>query len=302
MYNPKDQKTLNLLASFENFLLASQLEGKRPKTIQWYKEAILPFLKFCQDEVTPEKIERYSAQLFNKGLSPASIDNRLRAIRAFLNFLAREGYTEENFAKYVRKVKLPKQYPYVLTDEQVTALLKACNRKTWEGQRNYTMLILFLDTGLRLSELINLTISDLNMNKRSMLIRNGKGGKDREVYLGKTALKELAKWLSIRGHFAYEDRLFLTRQGEPLKKRHVETILERLAKKAGLTGVRVSPHTLRHTFATNFIRNGGDVFSLQRILGHASIETCMIYVHLGGRQLQEAMLRFSPVDNLEENR
>jgi site-specific recombinase XerD len=302
MNHLKDQKTIDLLASFENFLMVSQLEGKRPRTIGWYKEVVLPFVMFCKDALMPETIERYVSELFKKKLKLATIDNRLRGIRAFLNFLHREGYTEENFAQYVRKIKLPKQYPYILTDEQVQALLKTCNKHSFEGQRNYTILVLFLDTGLRLSELINLSVSDLNLNKRSILVRNGKGGKDREVYLGKTALKELAKWLSIRGHFAYEDRLFLTRQGEQLKKRHVETILERLAKKAGLTGVRVSPHTLRHTFATNFIRNGGDVFSLQRILGHASIETCMIYVHLGGRHLQEAMMRFSPVDNLERNR
>ncbi|NSW76936.1 MAG: tyrosine-type recombinase/integrase, partial [Candidatus Atribacteria bacterium] len=127
----------------------------------------------------------------------------------------------------------------------------------------------------------------------------GKGEKEREVYMGKTLKKEMSRWLKMRGFFPYEDRVFVTRDGRPLKKRGVEQILRRLSKKAGIEGVRCSPHTLRHTFATNFVRNGGDVFTLQRILGHANIETCMIYVHMSGKHIQESMLRYSPVDRME---
>ena len=116
--------------------------------------------------------------------------------------------------------------------------------------------------------------------------------------MGKTLRKEIAKWLKMRGFYPYEDRVFVTRDGRPLKKRGVEQIVVRLVKKAGIQGVRCSPHTLRHTFATNFIRNGGDVFTLQRLLGHSDIQTCMVYVHMGGKQLREAMLKYSPVDRL----
>jgi len=126
----------------------------------------------------------------------------------------------------------------------------------------------------------------------------GKVEKEREVCAGKTLRKEMSRWLKMRGFYPYEDRVFVTRDGRPLKKRGVEQIVERLAKKVGIQGVRCSPHTLRHTFATNFIRNGGDVFTLQRLLGHSDIQTCMIYVHMGGKQLREAMLKYSPVDRL----
>ena len=175
--------------------------------------------------------------------------------------------------------------------------MKACNKATWEGFRNYVILLTFLDTGIRLSELLSLTLKDINLNKRSLLI-HGKGGKDREVYMGKTLTKEFNKWIKKRGYFPYEDKVFITRQGYGLKKRGLSQIIERLAGKAPIQGVRCSAHTLRHTFATNFIRNGGDVFSLQKILGHSDIQTCMIYVHMGGKQLQEAQLRFSPVDRM----
>lgn len=284
----------------DDFIFVSQVNGKKGKTISWYKEMLKPFVQ----EITLEglnilSLRKYIASLRDRGLKPASIDGHIRAIKVFLNFLYEEGYLDENLAKKLKRQKLPFQYPYVLSDEQVNDLLKACDKKTWEEFRNYVIVLTFLDTGIRLSELVNLTLQDINLNKKSILIRDGKGGKDREVYMGRTLFREMGKWLKMRGYFSYEDRIFITRQGYPLKRRTLEKIIERLGKKAGIKGVRCSPHTLRHTFATNFIRNGGDVFTLQKILGHSDISTCMIYVHMGGRQIQEAMMKFSPVDRIE---
>uniref|UniRef100_A0A7V6CCZ6 Integrase n=1 Tax=Thermodesulfobacterium geofontis TaxID=1295609 RepID=A0A7V6CCZ6_9BACT len=291
---------ITLKKLFDDFILFSQVNGKKQKTLSWYKDMLTPFINSLSFEnLNILEIRRYIAQLQKRGLKPTTIDCHIRAIKTFLHFIHEEGYIDEDLSKKIKKPKLPKQYPYVLNDEQVFALLKACNKKTWEGFRNYVMMITFLDTGIRLSELINLKLQDINFNKKSILIRDGKGGKDREVYMGRTLLKEMAKWIKMRGHFPYEDRVFITRQGDPLNKRGIERVIERLAKKAGITGVRCSPHTLRHTFATNFIRNGGDVFTLQKILGHSDITTCMIYVHMGGRQIQEAMMKFSPVDRME---
>jgi len=282
----------------EDFLLCGRVEGKKPSTLRWYKETLTPFIAFVNQEgLNQAALRKYINGLFDH-LKVATIDNRIRAIKAFLRFLYKEGHIEEDLAATLKRPRLPKQFPHVLNDEQVMALLKAPNRKTWEGFRNYVMLLTFLDTGLRLSELLGLTVDRVNLIKGSLLV-TGKGSKDREVYMGRTLKKEMARWLKMRGFHAYEDHVFITRDGRPLKKRHVQQILRRLAKKAGIEGVRCSPHTLRHTFATNFIRNGGDVFTLQRLLGHANIETCMVYVHMGGKHLQEAALRFSPVDRLE---
>jgi site-specific recombinase XerD len=282
----------------EDFLFCGRVEGKKPSTLRWYKETLTPFIAFVNQEgLNQAALRKYINGLFDH-LKVATIDNRIRAIKAFLRFLYKEGHIEEDLAATLKRPRLPKQFPHVLNDEQVMALLKAPNRKTWEGFRNYVMLLTFLDTGLRLSELLGLTVDRVNLIKGSLLV-TGKGSKDREVYMGRTLKKEMARWLKMRGFHAYEDHVFITRDGRPLKKRHVQQILSRLAKKAGIEGVRCSPHTLRHTFATNFIRNGGDVFTLQRLLGHANIETCMVYVHMGGKHLQEAALRFSPVDRLE---
>ena len=294
----KTKKETLLSIYLEDFLLCGRVEGKKPNTLRWYKETLMPFVAFVDQEgLSQASLRKYINKLFDH-LKVATVDNRIRSIKAFLRYLYKEGHIEEDLAATLKRPKMPRQFPYVLNEEQVMALLKAPNKKTWEGFRNYVMLLTFLDTGLRLSELLGLTVDRVNLVKGSLLV-TGKGSKDREAYMGRALKKEMARWLKMRGFFPYEDRVFITRDGRPLKKRGVERIIERLAKKVGIEGVRCSPHTLRHTFATNFIRNGGDVFSLQKLLGHADIQTCMIYVHMGGRQLQEAVLRFSPVDRLE---
>jgi site-specific recombinase XerD len=282
----------------DDFLLSGRVEGKKSTTLRWYKETLTPFTTFVNHEgLSQASLRKYVNKLFDR-LKIATVDNHIRAIKTFLRFLYKEGYVEEDFSASLKRPRLPKQFPHVLNDEQVMALLKAPNKKTWEGFRNYVILLTFLDTGIRLSELLGLTVDRVNLVKGSLLV-TGKGSKDRELYMGRTLKKEMVKWLKMRGFHPYEDHVFISRDGRPLKKRHVQQILKRLGKKAGIEGTRCSPHTLRHTSATNFIRNGGDVFTLQRVLGHADIQTCMIYVHMGGRQLQEAVLRFSPVDRLE---
>jgi len=282
----------------EDFLLCGRVEGKKSNTLRWYKETLTSFVAF----VDQEGLNQFSLRKYVNGLVDrlkiATVDNHVRAIKAFLRFLYKEGHIEEDLGATLKRPRLPKQFPHVLNDEQVAALLKVPDKKTWEGFRNYVMLLVFLDTGLRLSEVLSLTLDRVDLARGSLLVV-GKGEKEREVYMGKTLRREMSRWLKMRGFHPYEDRVFVTRDGRPLKKRGVERIIERLAKKAGIEGVRCSPHTLRHTFATSFIRNGGDVFTLQRILGHSHIETCMVYVHMSGKHVQEAMLRFLPVDRME---
>ncbi len=281
----------------EDFLLSGRVEGKKSSTLKWYKEYLTPFVRFLDREgLNQATLRKYVNSLFDR-LKVVTVDTHVRAIKAFLNFLYREGYLEENFASTLKRPRLPKQFPHILNDEQVMSLLKAPNKKTWAGFRNYVMLLTFLDTGIRLSELLTLTLDRVDLVRGSLTV-TGKGEKEREVYMGKTLKKAMARWLKLRGFHPYEDRVFITQDGRPLKKRGVEQIIRRLAQKAGIEGVRCSPHTLRHTFATNYIRNGGDVFTLQRLLGHSNIETCMVYVHMGGKQLREAMLKYSPMDRL----
>ncbi|MGB9857702.1 MAG: tyrosine-type recombinase/integrase, partial [Dictyoglomaceae bacterium] len=186
---------ISLKNLYENFIFSSQVDGKKQKTLTWYKEMLTPFINFVSfEELNILSIRKYIATLKEKELKPATIICHIRAIKTFLKFIYKEGYLDEDLSQKIKTPPHPKEYPYVLNDEQVFALLRACNKKTWQGFRNYVIILTFLDTGIRLSELLNLTIQDINLTKKSILIKNGKGGKDREVYMGKTLVREMAKW------------------------------------------------------------------------------------------------------------
>jgi len=217
----------------------------------------------------------------------------------FFNWLEREGLVEVSpFRVRVDIPRLPKSLPRSLGSTQVAKLVSACRRDTWAGVRNYAMLLTFVDTGVRLSELLGLDLSDLNLGEWSIRVRHGKGDKERHVSMGRRLHRAMRAWLSARGVSVVEDALFTSRNGARLDKRNVQRILQRITDRAGLQAVSVSPHRLRHSFAVQYIRNGGDPFSLQRILGHSSASTTSIYVNLAGRGLREAHAKASPADRL----
>ena len=164
------------------------------------------------------------------------------------------------------------------------------------------MLLTLLDTGLRLGELTSLDFSDLDLPGARMRVRNGKAERERYVFAGRALLRSLRTWLEARGYVQEPAPLFMTRAGERLDHRNVQRILERISAKAALPAGRVSPHRLRHTFATHYVMNGGDPFSLQRLLGHSDIKTTTIYVNLAGVGLREAHAKASPVDALFRGR
>ena len=254
------------------------------------------------EEVRPGDVRRWIAHKLDAGYRKATVNIRLRALKAAFNWLYREGRLKENPFAGIRPLRVPKQYPKVLAESEVLALVKAARSQatTPTGKRNYAMLLTLLDAMLRLQELIDLELADVNLQARSLRVRHGKGDKERIVFMGRRLTKAMRDWLAVRGHVPGSDWVFISRSGEKLDKRNVQRILERLGRKAG--GVKVSPHMLRHTGATLYIRNGGDPFSLQRLLGHSDIQTTMIYVHMAGSALREAHARASPVDRLLEGR
>jgi integrase/recombinase XerD len=281
------------------------VEGRSRRTQELYREILSRFLGFLGDrsllDIAPGDLRSYIAHLQNQGRKPSTINIHMRAIRACLNFLHREGLLPEKIADKVKPVRVPRQYPFVLSELQAEALLQTAARAkhTWAGLRNYTILLTFLDTGLRLKELLALTLDDLDLNRRALRVL-GKGEQEREVFFGRRLGRFLRDWLARRTLSLSGDALFPNRHGDPLKRRYVIQIVTDLAKSAGIEGIRCSPHTLRHTFATQFIRNGGDPFALQRLLGHSDISTTMVYVHMAGTALREAHAKASPVDRLLE--
>jgi len=286
------------------FMLFCKSKGLAWRTLETYEFALGGLRQFLLESSdlldTPnrDELRTYIAHLLEKGLARTTISIRMRAIRCFCRFLAREGLVESNPMTNVAIPKVPEKYPEILTVEQIKRLLAAAKSASWTGVRNYAMITTFLDTGMRLSELINLELEDVDLTNWSIRIRNGKGGKERYVFMGRGLFRALRNWLNLRGVTFLETAYFVTRNGNRHDLRNVERIIERVACRAGLVGIRVTPHILRHTFATHYIKNGGDPFSLQRILGHSDIKTTMIYVNLAGVGLREAHAKASPVDRL----
>jgi len=286
------------------FALYCKAKGLSARTLETYLASVDELGAFLAQSgrgdaiPTTQDIRAFVASLLGRSLARTTISIRLRSIRCFFNFLAREEAIDTNPMAGVEIPRLPGRYPEVLTEAEIKAMLATARQRTWAGTRNRAMLLTFLDTGVRLGELIGLNLGDLDLQAARVRVRDGKGERERCVFAGRTLLRSLRTWLDTRGTGQESWPLFVTHGGARLDRRNVQRILERISASAGLDGKHIHPHLLRHTFATHYIKNGGDPFSLQRILGHSDIKTTMIYVNLAGVGLREAHAKASPVDRL----
>lgn len=291
----------------ESFYLRCKVDGLSERTIKAYSDVITSFERFLGsgeiENTTPTQVRAFLFTMKDRGVSSAYVAYHYRHLKAFFNFLVRENILLSNPMQAISKPKLPAQFPHVLEEHQVVELLReAKKRKAFEGIRDYTMILTFLDTGIRLGELANLGVSDVNLTNRSLSVK-GKGDKQRTVYMGFSLVRAFLKYIGLRNQMLkkyapYTKELFVGRKGEALKLRNIEQIIQRLAQKTGIEGVRVSPHTFRHTSLTAMVRNGMNPFAVQQIAGHSQITTTMIYVHMVGKNLQEQQEKYSPLDNL----
>lgn len=299
-----DMSDLRFDQAVESYRLYCRARGLAPKTLETYfssLEALRGFLVSSDaDPPVPSnhQLRAFIALMLDRGLSHGTVRVRMRAVRAFCGFLVREGLTEASPFAGVEMPRPPSVYPSVLDAEAVRRLVEAARGGSWVQVRNQAILLTFLDTGMRLGELLRLNWEDADLGGFTIRIRHGKGGKERQVFLGRSLHRALRRWLDLRGVALPQGALFITRQGVRLEKRNTQRIVERLAERAGFDGRRITPHLLRHTFATHYIMNGGDPFSLQRILGHSDIKATMVYVNLAGVGLREAHAKASPVDRL----
>ena len=286
---------------FEMYCRAKGLAASTLDTYACALDRLRGFLARRQDLPplpTRHDLRAFIEEMLQGGLARGTIRVRMRSIRVFCGFIEREGLVGESPMRGVEIPRVPGTFPEVLSASEMQRLLRAARNGTWYGIRNHALIATLCDTGLRLSELIGLDVADVVLRALSIRVRNGKGGKERRVYMGRTLARALRRWMEAHPFHAGSDACFCTRDGRRLDKRNVARIIERAATRAGLGERHVHPHLLRHTFATHFIKNGGDPFTLQRLLGHSAIKTTMIYVNLAGVDLEQAHAKASPVDRL----
>ncbi|WP_135555923.1 tyrosine-type recombinase/integrase [Paenibacillus cymbidii] len=302
--SPKRQISFpNLLQSFTNECRAKNLSKR---TVQFYEENILQMKKIFEAQnlefnvlaLTNREIKHsYIGHMLTNGLASNTVNGRIKTCKAFFKYLFREGFISTNLADELRLVKTEKKMIQTFTKEQVLALLNQPNRQTFTGFRDYTMMMVMLETGMRVGELLNLKITDISFKEMEIRITRGKGAKARRVPIQKTCVKILKQYIEERGNVD-TDWLFVNVEGSALRMRTVQENIQQYGKCTGISGVRVSPHTFRHTMAKFYILNGGDVFTLQQILGHSTLDMVRYYLELFSKDIREQHQKYSPVENM----
>lgn len=247
--------------------------------------------------VNREQITGYMTQLKEKGLAAATIARKLAAIKAFYRFMTAEGYMDANPAEVVEAGTKGIKLPRVLSEDEVVRLLNQPDITTAEGFRDRTMLEVLYATGMRVSELINLTLERVDLNMK-YIIAFGKGSKERIVPLGSVAAEFLQQYLEkVRPKLTYEDRntniVFLAFGGHKLTRQRFWQIIRAYGRKANINKA-LTPHILRHSFATHLLDNGADLRSVQELLGHSDISTTQIYTHLTNKRLRDIYAKAHP--------
>lgn len=247
--------------------------------------------------VNREQITGYMTQLKEKGLAAATIARKLAAIKAFYRFMTAEGYMDANPAEVVEAGTKGIKLPRVLSEDEVVRLLNQPDITTAEGFRDRTMLEVLYATGMRVSELINLTLERVDLNMK-YIIAFGKGSKERIVPLGSVAAEFLQQYLEkVRPKLTHADRntniVFLAFGGHELTRQRFWQIIRTYGRKANITKA-LTPHILRHSFATHLLDNGADLRSVQELLGHSDISTTQIYTHLTNKRLRDIYAKAHP--------
>ncbi|OMQ10024.1 site-specific tyrosine recombinase XerD [[Flexibacter] sp. ATCC 35103] len=278
--------------------------GMSKNTIENYSfdiERLCLFLETNQIEVSPLKITDETVQDFiyavAKEVNPRSQARIISGLKSFFNYLIFEDYRNDSPLELIETPKTGRKLPDTLSLQEIDALIAAIDLSSNEGERNRAMLETLYGCGLRVSELVTLKISDLFFDEGFIKI-TGKGNKERFVPIGKLTQKYIQIYQKeVRVHLnikkGHEDTLFLNRRGNQLTRAMIFTIIKDLAVKINLHK-NISPHTLRHSFATHLLENGADLRSIQLMLGHESITTTEIYVHLDRSFLKEVMHSFHP--------
>lgn len=247
--------------------------------------------------VSREQITGYMTQLKEKGLAAATIARKLAAIKAFYRFMTAEGYMDANPAEVVEAGTKGIKLPRVLSEDEVVRLLNQPDITTAEGFRDRTMLEVLYATGMRVSELINLTLERVDLNMK-YIIAFGKGSKERILPLGSVAAEFLQQYLEkVRPKLTHEDKntniVFLAFGGHELTRQRFWQIIRAYGRKANINKA-LTPHILRHSFATHLLDNGADLRSVQELLGHSDISTTQIYTHLTNKRLRDIYAKAHP--------
>lgn len=294
------QSATNMLKRYMRYLKLER--NHSDNTIEAYRHDLLMLLDFLKEhdlqptDVKLEDLQQFAVTLHEKGVVAKSQARILCGVRAFYRFLLLDGYIDADPSELLESPKLPFHIPEYLTLEEVDQLEASFDMSKPESQRNRAIIEVLFSCGLRVSELVTLKLSDLYLEEKFVRVI-GKGNKERLVPISDKAIHELELWFSDRCHLdikkGEEDYVFLNRRGSHLTRVMILIMIKRQAEEAGIKKV-ISPHTLRHSFATALLKGGADLRVIQALLGHEDIGTTEIYTHIDSTMLREEILEHHP--------
>ena len=295
-----DKNSKDIVSRYRRYLKLEK--GYSVNTLDAYMRDVDKLLRYLAVEqvdvldVKLEDLEHFAAFISDLGIGPRSLARILSGVRQFYRFLVIDGYLEVDPTELLESPKQPDHLPEVLSTAEVDLLEQVIDLSKWEGHRNRAIIEVLFSCGLRVSELTNLTLSNLYIEEQYIRVM-GKGSKERLVPISPRALDELNYWFADRNVMKIkpgeEDYVFLNRRGQHLTRTMILIMIKRYAVEAGIKKT-ISPHTLRHSFATSLLEGGADLRAIQAMLGHESIGTTEIYTHIDTSTLRQEILEHHP--------
>jgi integrase/recombinase XerD len=292
---------MTAIEAYRIFIEDRTVNGVTEKTLLFYRDTAKKFVEYAGESLPIDELERhinpYFLSLQSRGLKQNSIHTHWRAVKTFCLFLVAENYLET--IPKLPKLREEKKQIKPLSLSQIRKVLDSFDVHTFSGLRNQTIIRLMFDSGLRLSELASINLQEMDLIQKFILAK-GKGGKDRWVPFGESTKRQIWCYLKQREKYSdgNDDALFLKHDGSRLKPRGIQIMFRRLSADMALDDIRLSPHTMRHSFALNWIEGGGDPFSLQKILGHTSQAMTSRYVAMAKSTIKAQHNRYSPGDKI----
>ncbi|RSL28889.1 recombinase XerD [Salibacterium salarium] len=288
------------------FLRDCKIRNLSEESVKFYDKelrGVLRLLEAADADTHPQKIDAESIRnniilaMMESGAKEGAINARLRGLRTFLNYLVREGILDHSPMKKVGLIRQKKTIIEAFSRQQLRLLFAAADDGTFTGFRDKTAMMLLFETGLRSNEMVNVKVSDIKWEHNVIDVHHPKNYRERTVPFQTTMKRQLRKYVALRGKLE-NDFLFVTIDNTPLTKRQLQNRINHYGVKAGIKDVRTSPHTFRHSFAKYSVLNGADMFTLQKILGHSSLEMVRVYVELFSPEIMENHRKFSPIEKL----
>lgn len=286
--------------ALDDFIIDQKFRGNSNKTQLYYSGSIGIFVRHIGESADLEDIKlptlrNYYNELVDRKLSSNTIQTYIRALRTFLTWCYDQDYMSTNLPEKFKLPKAQRKEIDVLTDAEVKTLFSLFNPKYLVHLRNHCMCALMIDSGLRMNEVVTLRCSLLKLTEGYCIV-DGKGNKQRVVPIGMSTRRMLMRYLARRPAIAETDFVFIMSDLKPISISTVKQLFRKLKKRSGISRLRA--HLLRHTFATRYLENGGDMYALQQILGHTSLEMVKRYVHTTHKKIVPRFSEYSPLDNL----